>query len=133
MAAAIGLQIGQFMLRRDAEKALQQTNEELDARVRERTAELRKANRELFSQVAERNRLEGEILNISEHERRRFGQDLHDSICQQLSGIALMAHAVGEGLRKRSDPEAKNVDAVAQLVSAAVAHARDLARGLHPV
>jgi signal transduction histidine kinase/DNA-binding LacI/PurR family transcriptional regulator len=45
--------------------------------------------------------LESEVLQISEYERRRFGLDLHDDICQRLAGIAMWARGfdAAEALR----------------------------------
>src|SRR5207249_1952835 len=40
----------------------------------------------------ERKRLESEILEISEREQRRIGQDLHDGLSQHLRGIAYISH-----------------------------------------
>ena len=48
--------------------------------------------------MIERERLEKEILEIGERERRRIGRDLHDSLCQHLTGTAL----AGQVLEKNS-------------------------------
>ena len=72
--------------RRRAEEALRRVYDELEVRVQERTAELRTANARLKAAIAERQRLEYELLEITEKERRRIGLDLHDDLGQQLSG-----------------------------------------------
>ncbi|HSI65663.1 MAG TPA: PAS domain S-box protein, partial [Candidatus Saccharimonadia bacterium] len=41
----------------------------------------------LSRDVTERKELEQEILNISERERRRIGNDIHDDLCQRLAAI----------------------------------------------
>jgi len=46
-----------------------------------RTAALQRA-------VAERERLDKEIAEVARRERLRLGQDLHDSLCQHLTGTA---------------------------------------------
>src|SRR6266446_2597143 len=38
--------------------------------------------------ITEHKRLEEEVLQISERERQRIGQDLHDGLGQHLTGIA---------------------------------------------
>ena len=47
-------------------------------------------------EVTERKRLEEEILQISEMEQRRIGQDLHDGICQHLAGIELKSQSLAQ-------------------------------------
>ncbi|MHC4542884.1 MAG: histidine kinase [Planctomycetota bacterium] len=52
--------------------------------------------------IAERRRLERELLNIVERERQRIGQELHDSIGQQLTGVAFMMEVLGERCLERN-------------------------------
>ena len=54
--------------------------------------------------ISDRKRLEREILEISEREQRRIGQDLHDGLCQQLTGTALLVRALQQKLRRRQSP-----------------------------
>jgi signal transduction histidine kinase len=81
----------------------------------------------------ERKRLESEILEISEREQRRIGQDLHDGITQHLRGIVYLNHVLHERLVKRSQPEAADSGRIRQLLDEAVDQTRSLARGLFPV
>jgi Signal transduction histidine kinase len=79
-------------------------------------------------------RLEQEIVNISERERRRIGQDLHDGLCQYLAALGCAATSLRDDLEKLQLPhEAKAADELAQLLRDAVVQTRDLARGLVPV
>ena len=45
--------------------------------------------------IMERKRLEETVLEISNSEQRRIGQDLHDGLGQHLTGIAFMSKAAG--------------------------------------
>ncbi len=99
---------------------------DLETRVRQRTAAL-------TQEMAERERLEGEILKISEGERRRIGHDLHDSLCQHLTATALAGRVLGEKLAVKTAPEAADADKVVELVEEGITMARNLARGLSPV
>ena len=45
--------------------------------------------------ISERKRLEKTVLEISEREQRRIGQDLHDGLGQHLTGIAFMSQGAG--------------------------------------
>jgi signal transduction histidine kinase len=84
-------------------------------------------------QVTERERLERELLAVSEREQRRIGQDLHDSLCQHLTGTALAAQALKEKLAARDLPEAHTAQQLFDLVTDAIFQARSLAKGLNPV
>lgn len=55
--------------RQQAEALLQRTNQELEARVAERTAELRQANEQLRSEIEQRQRLEAELRLALEKEQ----------------------------------------------------------------
>jgi PAS domain S-box-containing protein len=81
----------------------------------------------------ERRRLKAEVLEISEREQRRIGQDLHDGLIQHLRGIVYLHHALHERLVRRSAPEADDGARITQLLDQAVDQARCLARGLFPV
>jgi signal transduction histidine kinase len=105
---------------------LRALHRELEARVRQRTAAL-------VREMAERQRLEEEILQVSEREQRRIGHELHDSLCQHLTGTALAGQVLGERLAAKSLPEAADADKVVELVEEGITLARNLARGLYPV
>ena len=47
-----------------------------------------------FYDLTERRKFEREILNASENERIRIGQDLHDDICQNMVGIAAISQVI---------------------------------------
>jgi signal transduction histidine kinase len=116
--------------RRQAEADLRRFYDELEERVEQRTAELRTANTKLESAIAERRRLEYELLEITERERRRIGLDLHDDLGQQLSGLALMTKGLELKLAKAGASEAADAAAIHNLIQQAISHARDLARDL---
>jgi signal transduction histidine kinase len=114
-------------------KKRESTKAALEARVREGTSELSRTQAELLAEISKRKRLEKEIARIIEHERRRFGQDLHDDLCQQLAGIALHAQSLSEELAGKRSPEASRVAYITGLVNQATEQARNIALGLHPV
>jgi signal transduction histidine kinase len=82
--------------------------------------------------ITERKRLEEEILEIGEVEQRRMGQDLHDGICQHLTGIELKSQSLAEILEKKSKPQAAQAEAIAGHVRDVLSQLRSLARGLSP-
>jgi PAS domain S-box-containing protein len=133
MFASIGSQIGQFMQRKQAEDALQRSNELLEKRVRERTRELHKANKVLEAEIERRKGLEGEILAVSDREQQRLGQELHDGLCQHLTAVAFMARSVALRLKNHRVIDANDIEKIAELVNNAAADTRDLSRALHRV
>ncbi len=104
---------------------LHSLHNELEERVRQRTAAL-------HNEMQERMRLEEEILSISEREQQRIGHDLHDSLCQHLTGVALAGEVLSEQLTAKSLPEAKAINHIVDMVEGAIELTRTLARGLHP-
>lgn len=113
-----------------AQEAIEEAYEELEARVLARTAQLTAANESLQREMEQRVRLEREILSVSERERRRIGQDLHDTLCQELAAAAFLLQSMAN---KSDAAQAVALSEAAQIVNANVGLARDLARGLHPV
>src|ERR1051326_1890193 len=100
-------------------------------------SEVRLADRGLFTgfvrDITQRKKLEKEILQISNREQQRIGQDLHDGLCQQLAAIELMCQVLQKRLATKSKGEADRAGEIARHVRAAMAHTRGLARGLSPV
>jgi len=94
---------------------------------------LAEAEEQVRRDITERKRLEREILEISDQERRRIGQDLHDGLCQQLAGIELMSEVLHQKLRAKSKSNAARAGDIARHVRDAISHTRSLARGLAPV
>jgi len=83
--------------------------------------------------ISDRKRLERTVLEISEREQRRIGQDLHDGLGQHLTGIAFMTKVQEKKLVERQVPEASDAAKIVQLVNDAILKTRELSRGLLPV
>jgi signal transduction histidine kinase len=90
---------------------------------------VRQSTRALTQEMAERARLEKEILEVSEREQRRLGRDLHDGLCQYLTGTALAGQVLREKLQARSLPEAADAGKIIGLIEDGITMARDMARG----
>ncbi len=87
----------------------------------------------IIRDVSERHRLEREILEVSERERGRIGQDLHDGLGQELVGVGFLVNALSTELERGKSPLANSARSIAGLVAEALEHSRLLARGLHVV
>lgn len=85
--------------------------------------------------ITERKHAEVEkaILDTIEAEQRRIGQDLHDGLCQELTGVSLIAKALEQKLAVMAPAQAPDAAEIAKLINNAIDQTRDLARGLAPV
>src|SRR6266700_1479747 len=116
---------------RDLVTQLANLNETLEHRVRERTAELSAANRQLENEISWRKGLEGQLLEISDREQQRLGQELHDGLCQHLTAVAFMARSVALRLRNHRVIDAADIEKIAELVNSAATDTRSLSHALH--
>ena len=115
---------------KEAEDALRHSHEELELRVRERTADLSAANIQLQAALAERRRLENELLEITDKERRRIGLNLHDDLGQKLTGIALMSKGLQTRLARRGSEGAAEAAKIHALIQETMTQTRELSQDL---
>jgi len=106
--------------------ALRRLHTDLERRAAERAIKL-------TEEIGRRERLQRELLRISEREQERVGHDIHDSLCQHLTGTALAAEVLAENLQSSNSPERDNAARVVALVEEGIALGRNLARGLSGV
>ena len=83
--------------------------------------------------VTERVRLERQILEISDREQARIGQDIHDGLCQQLVSIAFDANSLEKSLTSQALPESGIARRITTLLDEAISESRRVAHGLYPV
>jgi PAS domain S-box-containing protein len=100
------------------------------SRLREGAAEHRLI---VLQDVSERKLLERAMLEAVSHEQYRIGNDLHDGLGQELTGIALMLRCLAGRLAAEHRPALTDVEGITRLVNNAVESTRSLARGLSPV
>jgi signal transduction histidine kinase len=93
----------------------------------------RESDRDRIAALEHARTLEREIVNISEREQRRIGQDLHDGLCQVLAGIGCAVSILKDELRAKSLAEAETAEEIEGYIEEAATEARDLARGIFPV
>jgi two-component system, chemotaxis family, CheB/CheR fusion protein len=118
---------------RRIEDELAHARDEMEQRVVERTRELLAMNNELERTMAQRQQLERELLEISEREKRRIGEDLHDMVCQELTATALFLKSSATKLKPKDAAAAKTLEESAETVNRNVVIARELASGLQAV
>ena len=101
-------------------------NANLESAVEKRTAELR-------AEIVRREKLEHEVAQIIEKERRRIGQELHDNLGQRMAGLSLLAEALAARLKATAPDLYDRANAIERTASEAVLETRRLAHGLMPV
>ena len=87
----------------------------------------------VLQDVSERKQLERAILEAVNREQYRIGNDLHDGLGQELTGIALMLRGLAGRVTTEYEPILPEIEGITRLVSNAIESTRALARGLSPV
>lgn len=100
-------------------------------------SEVRVGKRRLFTgivrDITDRKRAEQAIAQASEEERRRLGQDLHDGLGQQLTGVTLLTKALQGRLARDRHPAQADAAELAGLLARVLSDMRRQAHGLYPV
>ena len=119
--------------RKRAEAELAAWHHELESRVAKRTEELRRAHECLQAEIEERKRLESEIARAIEREQLRLGQELHDGLGQELTGIVYHLAALRSRLSRAAPAHARDVKKLESIMIRSVEQTKNLARGFYPV
>ena len=83
--------------------------------------------------ITERKRLEREVLEIAAGEQQRIGQELHDTTCQELAGLSLLAQGLANQLAVVSPAEGGVATKIADGMGRALDQLRAILKGLLPV
>jgi signal transduction histidine kinase len=118
----IGMAFASYVLFAGVVSKLGTVVRELDRRVDERTAAYER-------EMVERRRLDQEIAQVADRERRRLGHDLHDKLGQHLTGTALAAQVLKEKLAARCSPETSDAERLVHCLEEGIDFTRNLARG----
>jgi len=87
----------------------------------------------IIRDITERRQLESQLLTISEQERRRIGEDLHDGLGQMLTGLGLLTKNLIHKLEKKNSEELMDAQELLVMLKEADEQARALTRTLVPV
>lgn len=91
------------------------------------------AQRNVEREMGERQRLEREIASVGDDERRRLGQELHDGVCQQITGALLRCQALERRLERGGAVSPTDFAPLSSLLSETIDDAHNVARGLCPL
>ena len=78
-------------------------------------------------------RLEHEVIDISNRERQRLSEDLHEGLGQELTGVVLMLRSLLTGLDRGRAVPRHDVAELLEHVTGSIETTRKIARGLSPV
>lgn len=86
-----------------------------------------------LGRVIERRRLQKELVDAVWDQQRGFGQELHDTIGQELAGIGMLADSLARKLAARDADESRTMRELTEMLQHAKQGVRTLAKGLLPV
>jgi PAS domain S-box-containing protein len=85
------------------------------------------------TEITQRKKLEMGIQEAISEEHARISLNLHDGLGQELAGISFLLQSLENRLKSHQSPLAADAAEIRKSVSDAIAHTRELARGLYPV
>ena len=83
--------------------------------------------------ITERKHLEKEMMEIPMREREQIGREMHDSLGQILTGIAVKSKSLELKLKRKLLEESADATEICGLANELIAQTRRLAKALHPV
>ena len=84
----------------------------------------------LILDLSTQQKLQRELLAVPAREQQRIGEELHDGLGQQLTGLSMLAQSL---LNKTNESEHDLAEQLASGLHEALTQVRELARGLMPV
>jgi two-component system CheB/CheR fusion protein len=85
------------------------------------------------SDVTERRALGKALIDAVANEQRRVGQELHDGLGQELTGLSLSARALATRAERESQPIAEDLGQLAALAGSCIQVARRITQGISPL
>ena len=85
-----------------------------------------------IGRVIERKIFQDRLLSLAEEEHRRIGQELHDDVGQELTGLALKIETLVEILRESNSPSLELAKEIMKSLERTRRKSRALSRGLIP-
>lgn len=87
----------------------------------------------LLQNVTQRRTLEREVVATSDEERRRIGEELHDTLASKLAGATMVLRSVSASINGKAESVSDVLEDVVDRIKECVDHARRLSRSLTPL
>jgi signal transduction histidine kinase len=133
---ALQVEIG---AREGAQEELRRAHAELETRIEQRTSELATANTLLHKEVAEHQRAEetlreltGRLFQLQDQERRRLGRELHDGAVQNLVALGMDVSLIRDALPAEAGDARQLVSECVGLIGQSTTELRTISYLLHP-
>ncbi len=116
--------------RRQIASELDLHRQKLEELVRQRTQELDQANISLRQEMQQRKVAQKTIIQVSTHEQQRIGQDLHDTLGQEIVGARYLLSSLQRAMAAAAPHYQERLRQLAAMLHDIMEHARMLAHGL---
>ena len=83
--------------------------------------------------ITQRKQLEMDVVEIATNEQQRIGQDLHDTVSQELTALRMLTKVLGDSLETDPDRIMSLVKQIESGLRRSMQQLRDIMRGLIPV
>jgi len=83
--------------------------------------------------ITQRKRLENALREATYREQERLGQEIHDGLGQELTGLAYLASSLATEAARASSPLAPDLTRLADVARHAIESCRSIARGVSPL
>ena len=132
---------------RKSEEELKKSHSELETKVKERTEKLTESNKFLKDKITEHLQTEralkksehelrvtsAKLLGTEEAERKRIGNELHDSVLQSLGTIKIWAETAQRRIMKgEASGASKALDYLIPIIQTEIEETRRISKNLHP-
>ncbi len=116
--------------RQQIEAELVLHRKKLEELVLQRTQELALSNRSLRQEMEQRKIAQSTIIKVSTHEQQRIGQDLHDTLGQEIVGARYLLSSLERAMETAAPQYQDRLRQLATMLHDIMEHARMLAHGL---
>lgn len=86
-----------------------------------------------LGRIVERRRMQAQLIDAVWEQQRELGQELHDSLGQELTGLAMMSTSLERKLGDRPAPVQELASELTHYIREAQSRVRTLSKGLFPV